>query len=569
MKKYYICLTIISFVVMSTSILAGCSKKDTAPAPAENPVAEETPAATEPPAEKSEDTKPGNKDDWTSINGSVAGDIYAAESSEVFAAMSEWAYTFSSGAGGWSTELSINPDGSFTGEFHDSDMGSTGPGYENGTVYICNFSGHLDKNVRMAGPLMYSLSIADIEYEHEPDTEEIIDGVMYKYSTPYGIDGLEGKEASLVFMDAGAVTSAINGEEMMWLSPTHFGVYVGEEWDYVEDTPEELPFAAIINTVDNYAFFSSNISDQNQTFLVNKCKLPGLKNTVSELNSDGTYRFVDESIDGKFKVINACFEVGGEYDLYGNGELFVDECLQHIYGNHGYNPDDVYVTSPKDAPVMSYDKVALCGQHSDHAFWYPEGGGNLQGEGRFVLNDFNSNGKIYAYVYMVETDNDYGLNGNNPPIPDSSFGSLYLSSLTLTGKSDALSSAGEGKSAVKRINCNMKAPQKDSIMAREVIMVGSGDDDLIAKYHLEDAEFLDDYEMVIPDENYREYKLAAGQYTPFYVQYPSDGFHKFMYTNDMAEYINRHGEDEENTALMYLYLNADNEVVYGYEEYTP
>ena len=524
--------------------------------------------ATEPPAEKSEDTEPGNKDDWTSINGSVAGDIYAAESSEVFAAMSEWAYTFSSGAGGWSTELSINPDGSFTGEFHDSDMGSTGPGYENGTVYICNFSGHLDKNVRMAGPLMYSLSIADIEYEHEPDTEEIIDGVMYKYSTPYGIDGLEGKEASLVFMDAGAVTSAINGEEMMWLSPTHFGVYVGEEWDYVEDTPEELPFAAIINTVDNYAFFSSNISDQNQTFLVNKCKLPGLKNTVSELNSDGTYRFVDESIDGKFKVINACFEVGGEYDLYGNGELFVDECLQHIYGNHGYNPDDVYVTSPKDAPVMSCDRVALCGQHSDHAFWYPEGGDNLQGEGRFVLNDFNSNGKIYAYVYMVETDNDYGLNGNNPPIPDSSFGSLYLSSLTLTGKSDALSSAGEGKSAVKRINCNMKAPQKDSIMAREVIMVGSGDDDLIAKYHLEDAEFLDDYEMVIPDENYREYKLAAGQYTPFYVQYPSDGFHKFMYTNDMAEYINRHGE-EENTALMYLYLNADNEVVYGYEVYTP
>ena len=74
---------------------------------------------------------------------------------------------------------------------------------------------------------------------------------------------------------------------------------------------------------------------------------------------------------------------------------------------------------------------------------------------------------------------------------------------------------------------------------------------------------------VSPDENYREYKLAAGQYTPFYVQYPSDGFHKFMYTNGMAEYINRQGEGGENPALMCLYLNADNEVVYGYEEYTP
>lgn len=543
MRRIHTCSLLI-VLVTSALILTGCYGRAEDEAADTTPVSEDSADVTEPSAIDSADGVPGSKNDWTSIsdiNEPASADIYAADAEDVFTAMSEWAYTFSSGAGGWSTELAVDSDGSFHGEFHDSDMGSTGPGYENGTVYVCNFSGHLGKNIRMAGPLMYTLSIADIKYENEPDTEEIIDNVLYKYSTPYGIEGLEGKEDTIVFMDAGAVTSAINEEEMMWLSPTHFGAYVGEEWKYVEDTPEELPFAAIINTVDNYAFFSSNISNRNQTFLVNKCKLPGLKNTVSELNDDGTYRFVDESIDGKFKVINACFEVSGAYSLYNDAETLALECLGKIYGNHGYNPEDVYVTSPNDAPVMWYDKVALCGQQSGHAVFYPEGGDNLQGEGRFVLNESNSNGKNYAYAYIVETDEDYGLNGSNPPIPDSSFGSFYLSSLTLTGKSDELSSAGEGKGAVKRINCNMKATEKDKVMVREVI----------------------------PDENYREYKLAAGQYTPFYVQYPSDGFHKLMYTNDMAEYINRNGEDEESSALMYLYLNTDNEVVYGYEEYTP
>ena len=33
----------------------------------------------------------------------------------------EW--TFSSGAGGWSTDMRILPDGTFSGEYHDSEMG--------------------------------------------------------------------------------------------------------------------------------------------------------------------------------------------------------------------------------------------------------------------------------------------------------------------------------------------------------------------------------------------------------------------------------------------------------------
>ena len=49
---------------------------------------------------------------------------------------------FSSGAGGWSTTLTLSEDGSFTGAFSDSEMGERDENdYPNGTVYFCNFSG--------------------------------------------------------------------------------------------------------------------------------------------------------------------------------------------------------------------------------------------------------------------------------------------------------------------------------------------------------------------------------------------------------------------------------------------
>lgn len=53
-------------------------------------------------------------------------------------------FVFSSGAGGWFTELELQPDGSFTGSYHDSEMGEFAEDYPNGTVYVCEFSGRFE-----------------------------------------------------------------------------------------------------------------------------------------------------------------------------------------------------------------------------------------------------------------------------------------------------------------------------------------------------------------------------------------------------------------------------------------
>ena len=50
-------------------------------------------------------------------------------------------FVFSSGAGGWSTQLTLQPDGTFTGRYEDMDLGDMGEKNPNGTVYLCDFSG--------------------------------------------------------------------------------------------------------------------------------------------------------------------------------------------------------------------------------------------------------------------------------------------------------------------------------------------------------------------------------------------------------------------------------------------
>ena len=75
--------------------LAGCGETDSVP-----PAASPTPTFSPVPAE----TQP------------------AAEFS--FADLRRLQFRFSSGAGAWSTLLAVRPDGSFYGEYHDTDMES-------------------------------------------------------------------------------------------------------------------------------------------------------------------------------------------------------------------------------------------------------------------------------------------------------------------------------------------------------------------------------------------------------------------------------------------------------------
>ena len=107
-------------------------------------------------------------------------------SDELFSQLTQQ-FIFTSGAGAWNTYLNIHSDGSFDGNFHDSDMGAKGSDYPNGTIYYCDFSGRFGE-VKKIDDTTYSMKMLEINYANVPDTEEIKNGQKYIYSTAYGLD---------------------------------------------------------------------------------------------------------------------------------------------------------------------------------------------------------------------------------------------------------------------------------------------------------------------------------------------------------------------------------------------
>lgn len=166
----------------------------------------------------------------------------APENTLSFHDLENTTFRFSSGAGGWQETLVIYGDGSFSGEFHDSNMGSTGDGYPNGSADHCEYQGQFTQPQKV-NDYTYSLRIQEISYAQEPGTTEIIDGVLFQYRTPYG---LGGAEEILIYLP-GAPLAELPQEYRSWV-----GYY---DLSYAEET--ELPFYGLYNVAQQCGFSSS------------------------------------------------------------------------------------------------------------------------------------------------------------------------------------------------------------------------------------------------------------------------------------------------------------------------
>ncbi len=155
-------------------------------------------------------------------------------------------FYFASGAGGWRTFFSIEEDGSFFGEYSDSDMGTIGEGYPNGTLYYCEFEGKFTQPKKV-NEYTYSMKIEEISCANEKDTTEIKDWVLYHYSIPYGLDGAE--EVLIYF--PGAPTAELPEEYMNWVRN-----------DMENPDALELPFYGLYNVTEQNGFSSYDTSDR-------------------------------------------------------------------------------------------------------------------------------------------------------------------------------------------------------------------------------------------------------------------------------------------------------------------
>jgi uncharacterized protein YecT (DUF1311 family) len=161
-----------------------------------------------------------------------------------FEDLEDYQFYFASGAGGWRTFLNIDADGKFDGAYSDSEMGAVGEDYPNGTYYLCEFIGKFS-NLTQVNDYTYSVKIADLRCAKEPETTEIIDEILYHYSTPFGI---EGTEEILIYLP-GAPIAELPEQYMNWVRNA-----------MIEPDTSSLPFYGLYNTTEQNGFSSYEIS---------------------------------------------------------------------------------------------------------------------------------------------------------------------------------------------------------------------------------------------------------------------------------------------------------------------
>lgn len=152
-------------------------------------------------------------------------------------------FSFLSGAGGWSSDITLAGDGTFTGSYHDSDMGDSGEGYPDGTVYVSTFSGRFG-NVRRVDDYTYSMHLLELKNNVTPGEERIEDGVRYVASVPYG---LENADEVMVYLP---------GSELRSL-PWDFVTWVSMPNAWGNELPLLLPMYGLYNVADQEGWFSA------------------------------------------------------------------------------------------------------------------------------------------------------------------------------------------------------------------------------------------------------------------------------------------------------------------------
>ena len=151
--------------------------------------------------------------------------------------------TFSSGAGAWRTVLTLQPDGSFTGQYSDWDGGGNPSQYPEGIYYICNFSGTFS-DLRQLDETTYVMTLDTLTAQETEGEEWVEGGTLYIGSAPYGLEG--GTEFFLYTPESSTDVLTTEALQVEW-----------PEWNLPETVPDgQLGCWLLYNQAMDQAFFS-------------------------------------------------------------------------------------------------------------------------------------------------------------------------------------------------------------------------------------------------------------------------------------------------------------------------
>ena len=145
-------------------------------------------------------------------------------------------FRYSSGAGGWATDLNLYEDGTFDGSYRDWDMGDAGQNYLK-TCYTCDFSGAFSTPQKVSD-YVYSVSVQRLDYPGNVGKEWIEDGVRY---IQYDPSGLSRSREYYIYLP-GCPSSVFTEEQQYYLPSHHQNIPQGNFCIYASDGGSPLGF---------------------------------------------------------------------------------------------------------------------------------------------------------------------------------------------------------------------------------------------------------------------------------------------------------------------------------------
>lgn len=164
---------------------------------------------------------------------------------------SEISFIFTSGVGGWRTIVTVYPDGSFEGNYIDSESGDSSNGYVP-IRNVCDFSGTFG-DIKQMSDHTYHMKVTSITQEVPTGKEDLVEEtnangdsyvVHYVYSDPYGMTGVGG---DFLFCLPDGYVSEYPKHMLGWLLQN--GSFKSSEY---------LPFYVLYNVDDEFAMYSSD-----------------------------------------------------------------------------------------------------------------------------------------------------------------------------------------------------------------------------------------------------------------------------------------------------------------------
>ena len=150
-------------------------------------------------------------------------------------------YWFHSGAGGWRTELNLGEDGTFSGDYKDSDATVT---------YFCRFWGTFAQPERIA-PFTWSLKIESMATDGTPGAETEIGDTRYiPADGPYG---LENTDELLLYLPGARIADLPQD----LLRAARVWAYCLPEGEGSLSNYEYLPFYGLYNPAEDAGFIAS------------------------------------------------------------------------------------------------------------------------------------------------------------------------------------------------------------------------------------------------------------------------------------------------------------------------